>query len=310
MDQQPAARPRPEQVSRSNLDEKALNSRLFRQNGVSFSGNRVQHKVNMEDRFKNLQPLQSPQSKTQTLGGKISSPKTSAFSRTRNTTTKPKAKELKLSLEKKQMLLRRPPKDTRPSEIEVPVPLQALLGERMSIRPLTANTGYSKQDFSERGHLPRSRAGRDMLSNTLTSQLLAQKQDKSSTYTGITKASRVKAQAQAGLPSNIDSKLEAESEDVPVLSEAARQKQEYEQYLRSPFSFIDQVIESPYTEEFVYLNSKGPYNLEIVKHTAIRPEDYYTMSRAGQSSPSLPIKIYLKPHRFSISLLSISLSQR
>jgi hypothetical protein len=56
---------------------------------------------------------------------------------------------------------------------------------------------------------------------------------------------------------------------------------EYEKYIRSPFSFIDKVIESPYTEEFVYLNPRGAYDLEIIKHDNIDPENYYTMSRAG-----------------------------
>jgi dynein heavy chain len=51
--------------------------------------------------------------------------------------------------------------------------------------------------------------------------------------------------------------------------------------IRSPFSFIDKVIESPYTEEFVYLNPMGPYDLQIVKHNLIDPNNYYTMSRAG-----------------------------
>jgi len=56
---------------------------------------------------------------------------------------------------------------------------------------------------------------------------------------------------------------------------------EYGLYLTSPFSFIDKILESPYSEEFVYLNPKGPYNLTIVKHNEINPNNYYTMSRAG-----------------------------
>lgn len=62
---------------------------------------------------------------------------------------------------------------------------------------------------------------------------------------------------------------------------AKSQREEYEKYLMSPFSFIDKVIESPYTEEFVYLNSNGAYDLQIVKHDQIDPDNYYTMSRAG-----------------------------
>ena len=58
-------------------------------------------------------------------------------------------------------------------------------------------------------------------------------------------------------------------------------KGDYEAYLQSPFSFIDKVIDNPYTEEFVYLNPEGPYNLSIVKHDQINPRNYYTMSRAG-----------------------------
>ena len=68
----------------------------------------------------------------------------------------------------------------------------------------------------------------------------------------------------------------------PSPEEADKTRQaEYEKYLRSPFSFIDKVIESPYTEEFVYLNPRGAYDLEIVKHDNIVSTNYYTMSRAG-----------------------------
>ncbi len=64
-------------------------------------------------------------------------------------------------------------------------------------------------------------------------------------------------------------------------SEMKKRQEEYINYLQSPFSFIDKVIESPFTEEFVYLNPHGPYNLTIVKHSSINPNNYYTMSRAG-----------------------------
>lgn len=75
---------------------------------------------------------------------------------------------------------------------------------------------------------------------------------------------------------------------APVRRNSARPQEpsskssaEYEKYLRSPFSFIDKVIESPYTEEFVYLNFRGPYDMYIVKHASIDPQNYCTMSRAG-----------------------------
>jgi hypothetical protein len=62
----------------------------------------------------------------------------------------------------------------------------------------------------------------------------------------------------------------------------AQTQDEYDAYLRSPFSFIDKVIENPFTEEFVYLRSAdGPYDLEIVSHSQIDRNDYHTMSRAG-----------------------------
>ncbi len=43
----------------------------------------------------------------------------------------------------------------------------------------------------------------------------------------------------------------------------------------------DQVIENPFTEEFVYLKSAGAYELKIVHNGEIDAADYYTMSRAG-----------------------------
>ena len=52
-------------------------------------------------------------------------------------------------------------------------------------------------------------------------------------------------------------------------------------YLQSPFSFIDKVIESPFTQEFVYLNPRGPFDLQIVRHSEINPRNYCTMSRGG-----------------------------
>jgi dynein axonemal heavy chain len=56
---------------------------------------------------------------------------------------------------------------------------------------------------------------------------------------------------------------------------------EYQRYLKSPFSFIDRVIEDPNTEEFVYLQPIGPYQLQIVKHNQINESNYFTMSRSG-----------------------------
>lgn len=51
----------------------------------------------------------------------------------------------------------------------------------------------------------------------------------------------------------------------------AQTQEEYEAYLRSPFSFIDKVIENPFTEEFVYLRAAdGPYDLQIVSHAQAR----------------------------------------
>jgi len=58
---------------------------------------------------------------------------------------------------------------------------------------------------------------------------------------------------------------------------------EQELYQLSPFSFIDKVIANPYTEEFVYLNPRGPYDLQIVRHDQINPSNYCTMSRAGMT---------------------------
>ena len=57
--------------------------------------------------------------------------------------------------------------------------------------------------------------------------------------------------------------------------------EDYQSYILSPFSFIDKVIANPFTDEFVYLTAAGPYDLEIITHNKMNPNDYYTMSRAG-----------------------------
>ncbi|XXQ39846.1 AAA+ ATPase domain-containing protein [Plasmodiophora brassicae] len=49
----------------------------------------------------------------------------------------------------------------------------------------------------------------------------------------------------------------------------------------SPFAFIDEVIANPNTDRFVYLTARGPYDLQVVDHTQINPDEYYTMSRSG-----------------------------
>ncbi len=41
------------------------------------------------------------------------------------------------------------------------------------------------------------------------------------------------------------------------------------------------MLADPRSEEFVYLNAAGPYDLVIVRHNEINPEHYYTMSRSG-----------------------------
>ena len=77
---------------------------------------------------------------------------------------------------------------------------------------------------------------------------------------------------------------------LPVLSPSL-----FNSYASSPFSFIDSVIADPFTDSFVYLTARGPYDLLIVDHASISvsgtreknrdkevgKEDYYTMSRAG-----------------------------
>jgi len=55
---------------------------------------------------------------------------------------------------------------------------------------------------------------------------------------------------------------------------------EYEAYLKSPFSFIDEIYEQ-HPSEFVYLNANGPYDLEIVEHKQVDPDNYYTLSKSG-----------------------------
>jgi dynein heavy chain len=91
------------------------------------------------------------------------------------------------------------------------------------------------------------------------------------------KSSSASSSRRQLLPPNDNS-----AEDLEL--DRAQSQEEYESYLRSPFSFIDKVIENPFTEEFVYLrriSGGSSYDLEIVKHSQIEKSDYYTMSRAG-----------------------------
>lgn len=58
---------------------------------------------------------------------------------------------------------------------------------------------------------------------------------------------------------------------------------------KSPFWFIEKIKKNPSSMEFVYLNKKkeqgaepfNPYNLEIVPHSKINKDNYYTMSSKG-----------------------------
>jgi dynein heavy chain len=91
-------------------------------------------------------------------------------------------------------------------------------------------------------------------------------------------AASVGAAASSSSSSSAAAAAAASSSSTGAGPDASAQ---YEKYLMSPFSFIDKAIDSPYTEEFVYLNPRGPYDLLIVKHESIDPTNYYTMSRAG-----------------------------
>ena len=128
--------------------------------------------------------------------------------------------------------------------------------------------------FSRTGQLPRSKAALQALKQSGMDPSSAPYKRAMAAAGHALAAKSSASSASSGAAASASS---GSSSSNPILDASAQ----YEKYLMSPFSFIDKAIDSPYTEEFVYLNPRGPYDLQIVKHDAIDPTNYYTMSRAG-----------------------------
>jgi len=183
-----------------------------------------------------------------------------------------------------------------PSTVEVTHPLDKLLGDKLSLRapvvgavaaPLPGTSSASSDAaaaaaYSRTGQLPRSRAALLALRSRQGTGEGKEPSDehevRRSTMPSSSSTSLTSSSSASATPSALSSSMVARSSPTGPAGDAAAQ---YEAYLQSPFSFIDKALESPYTEEFVYLNARGPYDLVIVKHDKIDPHNYYTMSRAG-----------------------------
>jgi hypothetical protein len=161
----------------------------------------------------------------------------------------------------------------RESQLSVPNNLQRLLGSSVSLNPAVYRNnratvmagGEVGAVFSNTGQLPVSQSSLENMRS-----FYKPKQELKPKAPAAINAAAPTAPTTASSTTRRKTRDDVKDNQV-----------EYERYLVSPFSFIDKVIESPYTEEFVYLVPKGPYDLEIVKHDQIDPNNYYTMSRAG-----------------------------
>eukprot|EP00761_Pharyngomonas_kirbyi_P008673 gb/GECH01008685.1/.p1 GENE.gb/GECH01008685.1/~~gb/GECH01008685.1/.p1 ORF type:complete len:4033 (+),score=845.30 gb/GECH01008685.1/:1-12099(+) len=75
-----------------------------------------------------------------------------------------------------------------------------------------------------------------------------------------------------------------QTKSLPQLSNEAK-----ESTTKNPLWFIDRLKKSPNSKEFVYMRMKNtedsldynPYDLEIIPHSKINPDDYFTMSSTG-----------------------------
>jgi len=174
-----------------------------------------------------------------------------------------------------------------PSLVEVPEALKPLLGEKLSLRTPAESLAFVQEanrasfrgeggaaSFSRTGQLPRSKAALQALKSSGMDPSSAPFQRAMAAASSSSSSTK----STAGASKESGSAAGAGGQSSNGVLDAAAQ---YEKYLMSPFSFIDKAIDSPYTEEFVYLNPRGPYDLVIVKHDRIDPSNYYTMSRAG-----------------------------
>mmetsp|Transcript_44339 Transcript_44339/g.86753 ORF Transcript_44339/g.86753 Transcript_44339/m.86753 type:complete len:4144 (+) Transcript_44339:98-12529(+) len=272
-------RPRPEEVvAKSKFDQQQLVSRLYRSHGASFQGQGTPMMPtrpvvkNRDDKLGVTRPESNFQA---TLRAKYvhGAGKKHALDDDQN---------LVVSKSKRLHLLNKASEEEkareRKAQVNIPKNLQSLLGQKMSLKntvylPNRATVlagGGSGPQFSATGQLP--------ISNTALQEIYQFAADEES------QASRPQSAAGYSKTSGRDKRVsssERSRDHQQLVDNVGNSQSEYEKYLRSPFSFIDKVIESPYTEEFVYLNPRGPYDLEIVKHDQIDPDNYYTMSRAG-----------------------------
>jgi dynein heavy chain len=234
-------------LARSKTDQKKLLARLYRSNGEDFDGavNRAgRQRGELSSAFTPAPPAAAAAA---AVGSKRPSPPGGPVLASTG-------RGLSLSHAKRRKALQRDlVAENRGMDVGVPPSLQPLVGEALNIR--TAGKLSPKK-------------------RTATTTTAAWSQSSLSTEL-VTAAGGELALVGSGAvnaPPRPSSSMSASSTES---------RAEYEKYINSPFAFIDKVIESPYTKEFVYLEPRGPYDLRIVRHDEIDPLNYYTMSRAG-----------------------------